>query len=359
MVPKAGSTTLGIAANIIRCHNGNSSTRFMGSLPCRNFCNKYYLGNDMKAPIIAQRGACSPTGGHDPRFQFCHRGIYGLDNVLSDTADWEQKPLGGGRQGHLCIIMLRDPWTRAVSGWMHTHHSPSGKPGDAGYGVKWPPSERERRRLKFVKNTLADEHVWLNDSSKLLHRVKFDDYVISAAYSNVQTRMLGENGFGYDANVRVDAKSLERALLVLKRVPFGLMEEVSASYLLFVHEFSTDRESCLRLVELLKSVVTTGTRRHKRNLPVPKGLHKNGASYEETAANILANKTHHSAFESANEYDLALYASAQSIWCDQWRSALQATPQSSCLADVAEAQFGPSRTPDMCVQHKAQKPSAL
>ena len=356
MVPKAGSTTLGIASNIIRCHNGNSSIRFMGSLPCKTFCHKYYLGTGFTTSLPPQRGACSPTGGHDPRFQFCHRGIYGLDSVLSNTANWEQKPLGGGRQGHLCMIMLRNPWARAVSGWMYPHHSPSGKPGDSGFGVIWPPSER--RRLKFVWNAPADEHVWLNDSSKETHRVTFDEYVTSAAYSNVQTRMLGENGFAYDASVRVDSKSLERAMLVLKRVPFGMMEEVNASYLLFAREFSTNREFCSRLVGLLKSIVTSGTRRHKRNLPAPKGHRKNGFTYEEKSASIIGNDSHRFAFESVNEYDLALYASAQSIWCDQWRSALRAAPGRSCLPEVAETQFGPFRTPDLCLQEEARESSA-
>ena len=358
MVPKAGSTTLGIAAKIIRCYNGKSSVGFTGSLPCKAFCNAYLegirknesvWGSSGRKPLSFTWGACSPTGGHDPRFQFCHRGIYGLDSILSSTVNWGRELFGGGRQGHLCVAMLRNPWTRAVSGWLYSHHSPSGMPGDVGFGVQWPPSQKERRRLKFIKNAPADEHLWINDSSRQVHRVAFDEYITSAAYSNVQTRMFGENALAYNASVHVSVQTLERAVAILKRVPFGIMEEVSASYLLFAHVFSTTHETCLMLVEVLKGIVASGSRRHKLKFSSSSRPRKFEPSYEKKAESIIRNKTHYTAFLSANEFDVALYASAQIIWCDQWRSALRATSARSCVAAVAREQIGLSRIPPLCI----------
>jgi hypothetical protein len=162
--------------------------------------------------------------------------------------------------------------------------------------------------------------------------------------------MFGENALAYNASVHVSVQSLERAVAILKRVPFGIMEEVSASYLLFAHVFSTTHETCLMLVEVLKGIVASGTRRHKSKFSFSSSRQRKfEPSYEEKAESIIRNKSHYTAFLSANEFDVALYASAQIIWCDQWRSALRATSARSCVTAVARDQIGLSRIPPLCI----------
>jgi hypothetical protein len=70
----------------------------------------------------------------------------------------------------------------------------------------------------------------------------FLDFVRARAYSNVASRMLGEDLHAYHPKSE-DNASLDRAVSMLRRIPFGLIEEPGASFMLLAHAFSRSEES--------------------------------------------------------------------------------------------------------------------
>ena len=146
--------------------------------------------------------------------------------------------------------------------------------------------------------------------------------------------MLGDNGMAYhelDLKTNItrhpDGDTLARAIHTLQHIPFGLLEGISASWVLLAHALSSGREDCGALARALLSV-------HKHQRSSRDGSHDQ----------VLSNSALHAAFERYNTIDRALYTSGVAIWCAEWRSAL-ADPE-SCVADFAPdvAGAGPGKT---------------
>lgn len=83
-------------------------------------------------------------------------------------------------------------------------------------------------------------------------RVGVEDYMRANAAVNVATRMLGLNSGAFTGADVPDADALDRAVEVLRRVPFGLLEDAKSSYLLLAHALSASPETCLRLFDIFR-----------------------------------------------------------------------------------------------------------
>jgi hypothetical protein len=147
----------------------------------------------------------------------------------------------------------------------------------------------------------------------------FNDYVSSPQYSNIATRMLGEDTFAYAPAGRnsssghlgaaVTNASLERAISRLSRLPFiGIAEAPLASLLLLATTFAASSHTdCLALWRRLQRAIAKPTRP--------------GFVTAEQRAPFLAARRH--LVEFHNTLDLVLYAHARRLFCAHWHASIE------------------------------------
>lgn len=150
------------------------------------------------------------------------------------------------------------------------------------------------------------------------------------------TRFLGLNYHAYAGAAAPDAAALRRAVDVLRRVPFGLLEEVAASYALLAHALSVSTATCALLHAAFRDAADVGERRSTQLVDRDRRARLAGrATSAELHSRVAANATLRAAFEARNALDRALYGAATTVFCAEWRRAVAAPPGRSCLAAVA------------------------
>ena len=153
--------------------------------------------------------------------------------------------------------------------------------------------------------------------------------------------MLGDAGNAYRRKGAPDEASLRRGVDVLRRVPFGILEAVTQSYLLLAHAFSSDRATCARLYDRFHAIADHGSNVHGVNArTVPSQPSVN----ESARSTVFANATLRDAFERSNGLDRRLYEAGIVIFCGEWARARKARHSWSCLPDLA-SDIG---DPDVC-----------
>ena len=228
---------------------------------------------------------------------------------------------------HDYVTMLHDPFDRLVSGWFYHGHHPGSdvfnawpclRPSDCNCvdphlspltshpsPLIWPSIDHQQA---FLSQNSRQWNWWergLNSTCS----ASFEEYALSSSYSNIATRMLGDDGFAYDSTNVTDS-SLTRAKATLTRLPFvGIQELAPASILLFASTFAgspTDR--CLTLWHRLRSLFSAQTR---------------PSASPQTRAVLASMRP---LAERQNTLDMQLYKYARGIFCNRWRRAIGEHP---------------------------------
>jgi len=374
-IPKAGGTSLSNAYLYMRCgtwdYNRSAEDLAVTDKRCIAACvatRANARANGVLRPNADWRGCYANIDLHTPRFEVC-KASYGLADVFEGWKDSSNRPFSPTKtQGAICAAMWRDPFERAVSGFLyHGHH-----PGYDFFQVGWPPrggladDDASTRRLATSLQDLdrtTMTYTWSEDDrgkqvrpetpNATRRSASFLEYARARAYTNVATRMLGDNAHAYGARrsgglaPMPDAASLRRAVGALRRIPFGLLEAADASWLLLAHALSTTRDACAAIAAALAP-----HRTHARG-DVTGGHARGKHSPQEAAAAaaIRANATLRAAFERRNGLDRRLYDAAVVIFCDEWRRAL--ADGDSCVRDLADA------PPALCATATSRDVAAL
>ena len=363
-IPKAASTSITVASKILRCVSGLLGPVGQGPNNCLKACRTYASkpqwprlfprAADSNLTFSASETACIPMGSHEPRLNLCHA-MHGLGEIFEHVDHgWGRLHHGNGCSNNLgcliCLLFIRDPWQRSISGWLYPNHHQNPKPDSRtifGVNPLWSDVEVHGRRLtKDASLESPGVYKWVNSTGNetVTYRLSFEDYARSPSFTNIATKMLGLNVHPYAESASPDAAALERAALVLQRVPFGVYEELHASYLLFAHIYSTNREMCTKIYSALRPIMDQGLRRHV-----------SGSHGDQLHANITQslyqNESLRRVFEESNKFDVPLYQTAKSLWCQAWSAAIHqsgSSPLRSCIAEVAENLFGRTKTPPIC-----------
>ena len=261
-----------------------------------------------------------------------HNGHLSQCGLLADGA------AHAGRAGHSglsqCATMLRHPVDRAVSGWFyHGHH-----PGVDFYRA-WPCLQMSdcnctgsssleydtqqcagKRTCNAYLSERGTRWVWWQPMLNATCSASFTEYLQSISYSNIATRMLGDDEFAY-AHTVVSDESLARAKGTLSRLPFvGILEFISASTLLYASTFGGSQPSdCLALWGRLRRLSATPVR-----------LHVDGRTTTESEA-LQAMRQF---AQQQNALDMELYRYALAVFCTRWNAAKLACP---CVRQVLAA----------------------
>ena len=134
----------------------------------------------------------------------------------------------------------------------------------------------------------------------------------------------------------LDGASLLRSIGTLRRIPFVLIEEERASYLLLAYTLTETKERCGILYATFEPFIAVGSNRQ-------------GGTAANAASKVHGNATLRAEFDAANALDLELYEAAWGVWCEHWRAALLAPKRESCVAEIGPSIYGPEHhAPEPC-----------
>lgn len=243
-----------------------------------------------------------------------------------------------------------------MSAWFYRGHHPPDK-----FGVGWPPTggfvddgrghrggPRGKKRKPpggKIRDARVDKAAttwsWREGGTK--KRAYFGDYARAAVYANTFTAMLGDDGSAYSRpppglGGLPDDASLRRAVDVLRRVPFGILEAAGPSYLLLAHAFSHDAASCAALVGRFEPFSAVGLNAHANN--AGKGGRASVTS-DAVRGRVAGNATLRAGFEAHNGLDRRLYRAGVVLFCAEWRRARASPPGRSCLPALAAGEDPP------------------